>query len=256
MDIGFDGKMIPIYQIRADGYEIGVNHRPIRLAHVNKIKSNFSGDLVPIKVVFDRRDGFYHIVQGQHVFTAFKEQMNDVEIDSIKCDIIKRKSTGVQLDASKPEDCDLCFEYSFRVTEGQEKNCISDKIVMVMELSKRYERETGKVHGIVDYIYDHQYGYQRLSKETIKLYKNYGESLKTLGLLKQAQRERWVTAVIDSKIKSYKLRAKRMKEIKIKLPDGIADEFRNLGLTDAEFWVKAINEGHAFKDRVKIFMEK
>lgn len=92
LDIAFDEQIIHIDQIKADGYEIGVNHRPIRTAHVNKIKSNFSGDMVSLKVVFDHRYGFYHIVQGQHIFTAFRELMSEGKIepkDTINCDVPK-----------------------------------------------------------------------------------------------------------------------------------------------------------------------
>lgn len=259
INIAFDEKLIPIDQIKADGYELGANHRPIRTAHVNKIKSTFSGDLITIKVVFDSRDSYYHIIQGQHVFTALTQLINEGKIepkDTIKCDVIKRKSTNIQLDASKFEDRSQCFEYSFRVTEGQEKNCISDTINMVIELSERYERETGKIHGIIDYIFQNQYGYQKLSKETIKLYKNYGESLRRLGLLEQAQRERWVINVIDSVIKSYKLRSKRMKEIKIKLPDMIANELIKKGLANSDLWIEAYEKNHVIKGNIKIFIEK
>ncbi len=47
----------------------------IRKAHVNKIKSNLSGDMASIKVVFDSTDQRYHIIQGQHVFTALVQLM-------------------------------------------------------------------------------------------------------------------------------------------------------------------------------------
>ncbi len=100
MDINFDEKTIPINQIKTDGYEIGVNHRPLTKAHIRRIKSNFSGNMDSPKVVFDSGNQCYHIVQHQHVFTAFIELMNEGKIersDTIKCEIIKYRTYAFAL---------------------------------------------------------------------------------------------------------------------------------------------------------------
>lgn len=234
MDIAFDEKTISIDKIKNDGYDIGVNHRPIRDPHVNKIKSTFIGDHITIKAVFDSRDGCYHIIQGQHVFTASIQLMSNK--GDILCGIIKNKLNGVYLDAGNKEDRDICFEYSYRMTEGQERNCMADKICMVVELSDKYKEESGYTHGVVDYVCNHQYGFQKLSEGTIKQYLSYGNALKKHNLLIYAQKERWDEKMIKSRIEEYKLKKKTYKTINLKLDEETARRFIDSGLAENTLW--------------------
>lgn len=238
MDIDFDDKEISIDKIKTDGYEIGVNHRPLRTPHVNKIASNFIGDTIHIKAVFDSRDGCYHIIQGQHVFTALKSISYPPAY--IICGIIKNKTTGIQLDACKKEDREICFQYSYRVTDGQEKNCISDKICMVTELSDKY-KESGNTKGVIDYVYEHQYGFQKLSLSTLKLYSMYGHALKKHNLLIYAQKEHWDEKMIKARIEEYKLKKKDYQNITLRLDKDTAMRFIENGLLDNTFWKEALS---------------
>jgi hypothetical protein len=224
LDVTFDEQLIFIDRIKTDGYEIGVNHRPVRTPHVNKIKSTFIGDSIAVKVVFDSRDEFYHIIQGQHLFTAYM-QMQSEQVDSIKCEVIKCKSSDIQLDACLPDDRRVCYQYSFRVTDGQERNQLADKISMVVELSDTFKETTGKTQGVNEYIYDNQYGYRKLSIGSIKQYLMFGTALKTHNQLITAQSEQWNTDKIKSVVEGYRMVKKKYTTITFRVESQIAMKF-------------------------------
>jgi len=202
MDICFDPLDIPTNKLRADGYSIGVNHRPIREGHVKRLVSVCIGDEENIRVVFDSRDHLYHIIDGQHIFTAYKQSN---QLNNISCEVAKYKNTGIMLDASNENDRAACREYGFRRNVAQEKCCFADKIYMVMDLRSKYIRDTGKIHGSIDYIFKNQYGYDKMSETTIKKYVSYGEFLIKNNLMETAQKEKWVKERIESESKKYKM---------------------------------------------------
>lgn len=252
LDIGFKEINIPIVKITTDGYKRGVNHRPIRQPHVNKIKASFTGDIEKPKVVYSSLDECYHILQRQHLIEAVKQLINEgriAPIDVIRCDLIIRKSTGQQLDESKPEDRSLCFEYSYRVTDSQERNCSADTIRMVLELADRYKRETGKTRGVLNYIHEHQYGYKILDKGYIGTLKSYGDRLRENNLMEVALKEKWVEAQIKAVLDNYKLRSGNMKDLKINLPEWAYNKLKKY---DDKFWLEL---AHVDKDLVKKCIE-
>jgi len=61
-------------------------------------------------------------------------------------------ASGRNLDGNIIEDKETAYMYSFRMNDGQERNCISDVVGMIMVLSDKYIRETGKRKGVIGYI--------------------------------------------------------------------------------------------------------
>lgn len=138
------------------------------------------------------------------------------------------------LDANLPDDRRICFEYSFRVTDSQERNCISDTIAMVLELEDRYQLDTGKVKGVTDYIYEKQYGHKRYSREYLKKLKHLGNELKKNGLLEKAQQERWIENRIEAEIEKYDLLpGKKSRVLRVRVSKQVYDELK---FHDSEYW--------------------
>lgn len=252
LDIIFEEMLIPLENIKTDGYEREIEHRPVRQPHVNKLKASYTGDYIKPKVVYSSEDEYYHVVQGQHLIEAIRQLINEQKIKSMiemKCDVIKRKSTNMIMDEQNFDDKKLCFQYSYRVTDSQERNCISDTIWMIIQLADEYEEKTGKTHGVIEYIYENQYGYRKLTESTIKIYKGYGNRLKELNLMEKAQKERWGEPIIKAEIEKYKLSSSDMKELKIKLPQWAYDELIKKGFDDSEVYIDIARTPETFNAR-------
>ncbi len=135
LDLDFMEMSVPLNEIKSDGYDIGVNHRPIIRSKVNEMKRGFTGlDKKPV-VVYSCNDGCYHIVEHQNFVEAVNELIKEMEIEPIEeilCNIIARKSTCTVLDAKVPDDRFLCFQYAYTIDDFEEKNCTADAILMIV----------------------------------------------------------------------------------------------------------------------------
>jgi len=242
MNIDFEEREVPITQIRTDGYRIGVNNRPLRKPHLHKISANHTGRIPHPTVVYHKSEGTYYIVDGNHNYSSYIEKMMGGElptIQSIFCSILKYND-GSLLEASKPKDASLCFEMSYRQNGGQERNCVPDTIAMIMEISRRFKKESHKVHGIIDYIFNNLPDCKVISKETIKRYLTYGRFLEGNDLLETAQKERWSKELIDSTMNDYKLE-KKYDKFTIKVLCKYSERFKEGGFRNPILWSKILN---------------
>ena len=247
MDIKWVERLIPLDKINTDGNLVGINSRPLRNAHTNKIKANYTGDTPIPKVMWHSGDDFYYVVEGQHVFEAWLEHIKEGNINIEKpCDIkclVMQDASGRNLDGNIIEDKETAYMYSFRMNDGQERNCISDVVGMIMVLSDKYIRETGKRKGVIGYIIKNQCSHKILTEDTIKKYHSLGEKLKRHDLLEKAQLERWTMIQIEAEINHFTLEKPNKKKVSLNLYKKDADKFKELKFDDCEFWSKIIDEG-------------
>ena len=243
LDIDFSEIIeFPLKDIESDGYLLDnkVNHRPIRKAHVNKIKAAYSESEIPtIYVCFSGKDNKAHAVQHQHLLVAVQELVKYRKIPSIEniyIRIAKRKSNGELLDSDNVDDARICFKYSYLMTDPTEKNCISDTIAMILQLEKEYIYKTGKKHGATEYIYEKQYGYQKLEYGTINNYKSLGKKLNELDLLEKAQIKRWDKKMIIAMTQNYELGKQNIKMLEIPLTEWAYNEACRRGFDKSKFW--------------------
>ncbi|MCX9084073.1 MAG: hypothetical protein OIN87_04640 [Candidatus Methanoperedens sp.] len=243
MNIQWQEKNISLKEINSDGSIRGINSRPIRDGHINKLKANYTGDTPNPKVMWHSIDEFYYIIDGQHMFNAWLSNINEGKIDrpeSIRCSVIQDLS-GRTMDGNIDEDRDTAYMYSFRMNDGTERNCISDIIGMVMVLADKYIRENKKVKGIIEYITEKQASNKKLSKETIYKYHSIGKKLKALNLLEEAQLKRLTMIEIEALIARYKLVDDKKKvSMRLYIPD--ADKFKEQKFDDFKFWQKLLRE--------------
>jgi hypothetical protein len=202
LDIAFREKNILFNKIHIAEFEpviTNLNHRPIRRPHVNKIKANFTGKLNRIDIIYDKIRNIYFVVNGQHLFLAVTELINEDKHEKIiryPCNILLRKSTGKKLLVENSEDRKLSNRYSYRTNDGQERTCYIDTVKMIFDLGVEYLKKNHSSRGVYKYIFENQYGNKEYKRDNIKIMWNQGQNLLKMGLLKKALEERWVSEKI------------------------------------------------------------
>lgn len=220
LDLDFMEMSVPLKEIKPDGYEIGVNHRPIIRSKVNEMKRGFTGLNKKPVVVYSCDDGCYHVVEHQNFVQAVNELIKEREIEpteEILCDIITRKSICNVLDAKNPDDRFLSFQYAYSIDDFEGKNCTADAIFMILYLSDAHKNKTDRNEGNIDYIYEHQFGYKNYSKNYIQKLMIYGLKLRELNLMQNAQEEQWTEFELDQELDDYQL-GSNVKELNMLFP--------------------------------------
>lgn len=190
--------------IKTNGYDKGVNNRPVRPAHVSKLVASpqdKSFDTKPI-VMYDSTDNTYAILDGQHSHSALEELIDKNERsqpESFICSVAYRKSNQKLMDVTDKADAAIAIKHGYGRNSGNEGVAYCDAMYIVQIEMKRIKEELdiGETPTIPELknmyieLEKVEFGYRKYSTSSLKDFYNLGNKLVKAGVLKEAQVNRW-----------------------------------------------------------------
>jgi hypothetical protein len=201
---------IPWDKITCNGYDKGVNNRPIRDGHVSRMVASPEDESFkhPIVVIYDDKTDTYPIVDGQHQYLNISELVEDglrKKPESYECEVVHRRSTGEMMLAKNKNDALIALKHGYSRNSGSDLPAFCDILnllyiegqYILSEMSAQSSPSQQQLKAMYAELSKTEFGYRKFSHKTIRTYYNYGIVLTEAGFMKDAQQFKWTQKEVD-----------------------------------------------------------